>query len=128
MTTSTAGAFRAAAEATDIEGMLASMSDDVVLHSPVSHRPFTSRAQIQFVLEVLAESFVDFRYTDQLDGDQVTALVFRATVDGRELEGLDLLRFDPSGLVSELTVMMRPMSGLDAVLRRVGRAIENAAS
>lgn len=125
--THAAEAFRSAAEAKDVDAILATMAEEVVLHSPVSHRPFTSRDDIRLVLEALADALDGFRYTDQLDGEGVTALVFRATIGRRQLEGLDLLRFDPEGLISELTVMMRPKSGLDAVLDHVGRAIAGAA-
>ena len=38
--------------------------------------------------------FVDLRYTDELKSDEAHALVFRASVAGKELEGIDLLRFD----------------------------------
>ena len=118
--------FRAAAEAKDVDAALAALSAGVVLHSPITHRPVRKRSEIRFLLEALVEIFENFRYTDQLDGDGVTALVFRTTVGGREVEGLDLMRLDDDGLVEDLTVMLRPKSGMDAVLERVGRKLESA--
>ncbi len=41
-------------------------------------------------------------------------LRFKARVGDRELEGIDFLELDEQGLVSELTVFMRPMSALTA--------------
>jgi len=57
------------------------------------------------------------------DGD-VASLIFSATVGGREVDGLDLLRFDSAGLVSELTVMVRPMSGLHALADAMAKQFE----
>src|ERR1700747_2938065 len=46
------------------------------------------------------------------DLDAARAPIFRARVGERELEGIDLLRFDADGLISDFTVMLRPLSGL----------------
>jgi hypothetical protein len=55
------------------------------------------------------------------------ALIFKARVGEREIDGLDLLRLDDDGQVTELTVMVRPLSGITALaeamaeeLRRMG--------
>jgi hypothetical protein len=53
------------------------------------------------------------------EGDR-EVLCFRTLVDGREVEGVDLLRYDDDGLVAELVVMMRPLSGLTAVRDAMG--------
>ena len=48
----------------------------------------------------------------------------KARVGDRELDGLDLLRFDDQGKVAELVVMVRPMSGLNALAEAMGREFE----
>lgn len=40
---------------------------------------------------------------------------FRAFFQGEPVQGLDLFRFDESGLVTEVTVMIRPLSVLAAI-------------
>lgn len=114
------GSFRRAVEAGDLEGMVEAFAVDSVLHSPITHPPFEGREVIRALLGVLAEVFRDFRYTDELEaGDGTRALIFRAKVADRDVEGLDLLRFDADGYVRDLTVMVRPRSGLEALLREV---------
>ena len=49
-------------------------------------------------------------------------LEFVARVGDREVQGIDLLR-TADGLVTELTVMIRPLSGLNAVVARMGEVI-----
>ncbi len=100
--------------------MVASFQDDAVLHSPVTFKPFEGRAAIRGLLTILLEVFQDFRYTDELRSEDGTkALIFRARVGERSVEGLDLIRFGPSDLISDFTVMVRPRSGLEALLAEV---------
>jgi 2,4-dienoyl-CoA reductase (NADPH2) len=61
--------------------------------------------------------FQDFTYHRQLasaDGLSVV-LEFSATVNGKELKGIDLIRFDEDGKIVDFEVMVRPMSGLQAL-------------
>ena len=113
-------AFRRAVEAHDLEGMIAAFAEDAVLHSPVTFKPFEGRAAIRQLLGILLEVLEDFQYTDELEaGDGTRALVFNARVGDRDLQGLDLIRFDGSGLIRDLTVMVRPRSALEALMAEV---------
>ncbi|MFQ5554524.1 MAG: nuclear transport factor 2 family protein [Acidimicrobiia bacterium] len=122
--------FRSAVEVGDIEAMLACLEQDVVLHSPVLFEPVVGKAVVARLLEVLLEEvFEDFRYTDELTAsDGTRGLVFQAVVGDREVEGLDLLRHDAAGLITDFTVMIRPLSGLvalaEAVRARYDRVFE----
>src|SRR5438067_673633 len=93
--------FRAAIERRDFDGMLATLADDVVLHSPVSFKPFEGREAVAGLLAILVETFEDFRYTDELPGDDVHALIFRTRIGDREIEGLDLIRPGPDGRIGD---------------------------
>jgi hypothetical protein len=104
--------FRAAVERMDIDAASELLAADIVFHSPVTFHPFIGRETVTRLLAIVADTFEDFRYTDELQTDGAHALIFRASVAGRELEGIDLLRLDDDGLISDFTVMVRPMSGL----------------
>src|SRR6266545_3025485 len=81
-------AFRGAVEAHDLDAMVAAFAPAALLG-------------------ILLDVFEDFRYTDQLDAaDGTRGLVFRARVGSRDVEGIDLLRFDDAGLIRDLTVMV----------------------
>lgn len=111
--------FRLAAEAKDPEAMTAVLREDVVLHSPILFRGFEGREIVLGVLTHVAATLEDFRYTDELAGDDSVVLRFKARVGDRELEGIDFLELDEDGLVKELTVFMRPMSALTAFNERM---------
>ncbi|MNR40754.1 hypothetical protein D3C85_1590750 [compost metagenome] len=50
-------------------------------------------------------------------------LEFSARVDGRELKGIDMIRFDEQGKIVDFEVMVRPMSGLQALGAEMGRRL-----
>ena len=112
--------FRTAVEARDLDAMRATLTEDVVFFSPVAFQPFRGRDAVVEVLGNVLEVFVDFTYTDELAGASTHALVFRATVDGKEVEGLDHLVLDEDGRVVRLTVMLRPLSGVITMAEQMG--------
>jgi hypothetical protein len=121
-------AFRNAVEAGDLDGMVDALADDVVFHSPITFKPFEGREAVATLLGVVSRTFEDFRYTDELDGDEVKALVFKARVGDKQVEGLDLLRFDGAGKIADFTVMVRPLSAATALAEAVGKGLQQAAA
>ena len=118
-------AFSAAVQARDPEALSDALAEDVSFRSPVVFRPYQGRSLVSTILtEGAMKVFEDFRYTDRLEGDGSAALVFEARVGEREVQGVDLLRFDGDGRVSELVVMVRPMSALNALAAAMGERFE----
>jgi hypothetical protein len=118
--------FRAAAEARNHDAMVDALAQDVVFHSPITFKPFEGREAVGVLLGVVMRTFEDFRYTDEVDGDGVKMLIFKARVGDREVEGLDLLRFDADGKIADFTVMVRPLSAAMALADAVGKGLEQA--
>jgi hypothetical protein len=107
--------FRAAVEARDLEAMVGTLAPDVVFNSPVAFKPFEGREAVGRVLEAVFNTFEDFHYTDDLGHDNLQALVFRARVGDKQVEGIDLLRLNGDGQIADFTVMVRPASALMAL-------------
>lgn len=122
----TAARFRAAVEAGDLAAAGELLAEHVVFHSPVTFHPFVGRETVSRLLGLVGETFQDFRYTDELQTDGAHALIFRASAEGRELEGIDLLRFDADGLIADFTVMLRPLSGLVPFAQAMGEKAQAA--
>jgi len=118
--------FRAAVEAADIDAAAQLLAPDIVFHSPVTFHPFVGRDTVTKLLTLVASTFEQFRYTDELDADGAHALIFRASVAGKELEGIDLLRIDEDGLIADFTVMIRPVSGLMPFAQAMGEKVQAA--
>jgi hypothetical protein len=117
--------FTAAVEAEDSEALTEALADDVVFRSPVVFKPYEGKAVVSAILtEGAMKVFEDFRYLERFEDGDTAALIFKARVGDREVDGLDLLRFDGDGKVAELMVMVRPMSGLNALAEAMGREFE----
>jgi hypothetical protein len=103
--------FRNAALAGDPVAMAATLAEDVVFHSPIVFRPIVGRGPVMTLLRAVMEVFRDFHYVSELHGDGGrTALEFRAKVGDREIHGIDLGVVGADGLITELTVFVRPFA------------------
>jgi hypothetical protein len=118
--------FRNAIEARDLDGLAALFAENVVFRSPVVHAPYEGRDTTLALLGAVAQVFEDFRYTREIGapGAADSALVFRARVGDREVEGCDFLHRDDDGLIDEICVMVRPMTGLMALAEAMKRQLE----
>jgi hypothetical protein len=119
-------AFRAAVESGDIEAAVALLAEDVTFRSPAVFKPYEGRETVSTILRTVYGVFEDFRYTDELAGDGVHALIFETRVGEKQIQGMDLIRGDAYGRIREFTVMVRPASGLMALAERMGPALQAA--
>jgi hypothetical protein len=123
---STAARFRTAVESWDIDAIGELLAPDIAFHSPATFHPFLGRETVTQLLTLVGQTFENFRYTDELENDGAHILVFKASIDGRELEGIDLLRFNEDGLIEDFTVMLRPISGLLPFAQAMGEKVAAA--
>src|SRR5262245_9668103 len=105
--------FRVAIEARDIDAAVALLAADVEFRSPVVFTPYRGRDAVASLLHAVSRVFQDFRYLREIgDADaRDHALVFRARVGDKQIEGCDFLRSNENGSIDELVVMIRPLSG-----------------
>jgi hypothetical protein len=115
--------FKNGIEAGDLDRVAAALAADVTFHSPVSHTPTSGRDAVLPVLRAVLDTFEDLRYTDEVESGNRSVLFFSARVGNRELEGIDALRFDADGKISQLTVMIRPLSALTLVKEHIVRRV-----
>jgi ketosteroid isomerase-like protein len=120
--------FRAAVEAHDAEAAAAVLADDVVFRSPVVFKPYTGRSAAAAVLAAALRVFDDFVYEVELTSEDGRdhALMVRARVDRKDIQGCDCLRHDQDGRVVQLTVMVRPLSAAVALRDRMAAELTRA--
>ncbi|MEU7928275.1 nuclear transport factor 2 family protein [Micromonospora sp. NPDC049107] len=114
--------FRAAVEAGDLDAIEASLADNVVFRSPVAFKPYQGKPITAAILRGVLRVFEDFRYVRELSGEggRDHALVFEARMGDVAVEGCDFLHLDESGLVDQFTVMVRPLSAVQALAAAMG--------
>lgn len=116
--------FRAAVETDDQDAVRALLHDDVVFNSPAVYRPYRGKAACAHLLAHVTAVFEDFRYVDEIAAADRTVLIFRARVGDKDVHGMDHLVLDRDGLITEFTVMVRPLSGLIALATAMGARLE----
>ena len=121
--------FRAAVEEGNVDQVPELFHEHAAFRSPVLFKPYEGRDQVLKVLRA-AEQVLGiggrFLYVHQLEDphDRVAILEFATEVDGKQVEGIDKLPFDEDGLITELKVMARPLSGLNALKDEMGKRFE----
>ena len=109
----------------ELDGLL---SDHIVFRSPVAHTPYPGKAAIKLVLKTVNTVFENFQYHRGFVSDDGMSIVleFSAEVSGKGLKGIDMLRFDADGRIEEFEVMVRPMSGLQALAAQMAAKLAPA--
>jgi hypothetical protein len=109
------------------------LADDVVFYSPVVYTPQRGkRLAIQYLetasRALAGEAAADgageaFRYTKQVLAGDTAVLEFETSVDGKYVNGVDIIRCNDAGRIVEFRVMMRPLQGIQAVHEQMGRRL-----
>ncbi len=120
VTTRPESAFRTAMEARDVRAVRALLAPDVLFRSPVTAVPFRGAAAVGALLEAVIGSFEQLRYTDELRGGDTLVLVGWATIAGRRVDAVDVVRLDDAGRVREMVVYGRPLAGTALFARGAG--------
>src|SRR4249919_920584 len=100
MSTELSGSFRAAVESGDPAQISAALSSDVIFRSPAVHAPYVGRDTVQVALAAVTQVFEDFHYVSHLVSGEEEVLRFNARVGGRDVDGVDLVRYDDEGQVA----------------------------
>jgi SnoaL-like domain len=119
--------FAEAVVAGDHDAALATLADDVTFHSPAVYRPYRGKEHVGELLRAVAAVFENFRYTAEWRDGPTTILFFEANVGDRELQGVDVLEENDEGLIARFTVMIRPLSGLQAVAAAMAQRLGTGA-
>lgn len=88
------------------------LADDIALSSPVFWRAKEGKGAVLTVLSTVINVFEDFQYhREWIDGSS-WALEFSATVNGKDLKGIDLIELNDEGKLKRLEVLIRPLNAL----------------
>jgi hypothetical protein len=103
----------------DLESLLA---DDVVFQSPVVHTPQRGKA---ITLKYLSAAVAvlggeSFRYVGEWLGASSAVLEFVTTIDGLEINGVDIIGWNAEGRIDRFKVMVRPLKAINALHQAMG--------
>jgi SnoaL-like domain len=110
-------AWHAMVQSRDPALLDALLADDAEFRSPAVFTPQRGKAAVTLYLTgaitVLGPSL---RYVGQWQDHSSAVLEFEAELDGRYVQGVDLLRWNDDGKLTSITVLVRPLRGLEKLV------------
>lgn len=105
----------------DAAGIAALLDEAVVFHSPVVHTPQRGRALVAMYLGAAFAVFFNptFRYVREIVGASDAMLEFETTIDGVQVNGVDIIAWNAEGRIVDFKVMVRPLKAITAVHERM---------
>jgi SnoaL-like domain len=109
-------------DAFDLSEVASLCAHDAVFRSPVAHTPYEGAPLVAQFLQQAMQVFSDFAYHRTFyAGDHSVVLEFSARVGDKTLKGIDMIRFDADGRMTDFEVMVRPATGLQALGAEMAR-------
>jgi|TARA_R110002012_G_scaffold34871_7_gene100202 predicted SnoaL-like aldol condensation-catalyzing enzyme len=108
------------------EALAAIIHEDAVFHSPVVHTPQRGRPIVVAYLSAAGQTLGNdsFEYVRELVDGENAMIEFRTEMDGIEVNGIDLIRFDEDGMIVDFKVMVRPLKAVNKVWEQMGAMLE----
>ena len=112
----------------DLALLQALLADDAVFHSPVVHAPQRGRALVAGYLGAALQllSAPGFRYVREIIGEQDAMLEFEVEIDGIQVDGVDIIRWNEAGQIVDFKVMIRPLKAINLVHQRMAELLAAA--
>jgi hypothetical protein len=110
----------------DAQGLDALLADDAVFHSPVVHKPQIGKALTKMYLAAAFQVFGNdsFRYVRELRSEHDAVLEFELEIDGIRINGVDMIRWNDAGLVTDFKVMLRPLKAVNLVHEKMAAMLQ----
>uniref|UniRef100_UPI000D3D51AD nuclear transport factor 2 family protein n=1 Tax=unclassified Variovorax TaxID=663243 RepID=UPI000D3D51AD len=114
----------------DAAGLGALLDDDAVFHSPVVHTPQVGKAITQKYLAAAFHVFFNesFRYVRELRGERDAVLEFTLELDGIAVNGVDMIRWNDAGRITEFKVMLRPLKAVNLIHQKMAAMLQAQAA
>ena len=113
------------------------LDDDVVFYSPVVFTPQQGKEITKLYLNAAGQTLPGeksassssgseggFRYTKHVVAGDTAVLEFETTVEGKYVNGVDIIRWNDAGRIIEFRVMIRPLQAINAVHQQMAATLE----
>jgi ketosteroid isomerase-like protein len=110
----------------DVAGLDGLLADDAVFLSPVVHTPQIGKRITKMYLAAAFSVFGNesFRYVRELRADRDAVLEFELEIEG--INGVDMIRWNEAGLITEFKVMLRPLKAVNLIHEKMGAMLQKA--
>ncbi len=114
-------------DTTGLENLLA---DDAVFHSPIVHTPQRGKDVTALYLSAAFQVLVNdsFHYVREVEGANDAVLEFAVVIDGVQVNGVDMIRWNEEGKITDFKVMLRPLKAINLIHQKMAEMLEALAS
>jgi SnoaL-like domain len=114
----------------DARGLADLLADEVVFYSPVVHTPQIGKAITTLYLTAAVTVFGNdsFRYVREVISERDAVLEFETEIDGILVNGVDMIKWNDDGKITEFKVMIRPLKAINLIHQKMGEMLQRAAS
>ncbi|MBK9154482.1 MAG: nuclear transport factor 2 family protein [Chloracidobacterium sp.] len=109
----------------DAGGLDELLADDVVFYSPVVHTPQVGKVISTMYLSAAVHVFGNesFRYVREIVGESDAVLEFETEIDGILVNGVDLIKWNSDGKITEFKVMVRPLKAINLIHQKMAEVL-----
>tara|TARA_R110000787_G_scaffold63273_2_gene142539 strand:- start:1518 stop:1895 length:378 start_codon:yes stop_codon:yes gene_type:complete len=93
------------------------LADNVTLFSPVIHTPIQGKKVVSMYLTAAFHTFLNgtFKYDREFTGKNSAVLEFSLSINGIDINGIDMITWNEQGEITEFKVMIRPYKALNMI-------------
>jgi SnoaL-like domain len=126
MTLATLGAWHELVRTQNTKGLSSVLADEVVFYSPVVHTPQVGK---MITLQYLSASFNvfvndSFRHVREVAGPRDAVLEFQVEIDGINVNGVDMIKWDDEGKIVEFKVLIRPLKAINLIHQKMAAMLQ----
>ncbi|WP_448556416.1 hypothetical protein [Thalassotalea montiporae] len=102
------------------------LADNVILHSPIIHRPVEGKKMVGMYLTAALHTFANkaFTYDREFLCENGAVLEFSTEIDGIFVNGIDMITWNDSGEIIDFKVMVRPLKAINLINERMTALLE----
>ena len=114
------------------------LDDDVVFLSPIVFAPQEGKAITKLYLQAAGQTLPgekkisdsanetdkSFRYIKEVLNGNTAVLEFETYVEGKYVNGIDMITCNDAGKITEFKVMIRPLQAINLVHKQMGEMLE----
>jgi hypothetical protein len=112
--------------ARDLNKLDAILADNATFHSPVVHTPQVGKDITKMYLSAAFHVLLNdsFHYVREVADDKNAVLEFMVEVDGVQVNGVDMIRWDHDGKIADFKVMLRPYKAINLIKDKMRAILE----
>ena len=121
MTLATLSTWHELVRTHNTKGLKSVLADEVVFYSPVVHTPQVGKTITLHYLSAAFHVFLNetFRYVRELTGPRDAVLEFQVEIDGIDVNGVDMIKWDDGGKIVEFKVLNRPLKAVNLIHQKM---------